>query len=104
LSEAELARLLRFMKFPNILDLAGYAELLRSNACDVTVCEETGQFAPHVDLYLTMLRMQLGYDGLRIVGFDRDLFAAIEQEMVFMHGLAHAGKITQGRLVAVKAK
>ena len=102
LSEAESLRFLRFMKFPNIQHLDGYAQLLRENGCDVLVCEETEQFTPHVDLYLTMLRTQLGYDALRIVGFDMDLFQAIEQEMVFMQELAHEGKIAQGRFVAKK--
>jgi SAM-dependent methyltransferase len=102
LSEAESLRFLRFMKFPNIQNLDGYAQLLRESGCAVLACEETEQFAPHVDLYLTILRTQLGYDALRIVGFDMDLFQAIEQEMVFMQGLAHAGKIAQGRFVARK--
>jgi ubiquinone/menaquinone biosynthesis C-methylase UbiE len=102
LSEAESLRFLRFMKFPNIQHLAGYAELLRENGCEVLVCEETEQFASHVDLYLTMLRTQLGYDALRIVGFDMNLFQAIEKEMVFMLGIAREGKIAQGRFVAKK--
>ena len=100
LSEAETKRYLTFMKFPNVQDLAGYRDLLESNGCEVLVAEDTGQFAPHVDLYLNMLNMQLTYDALRIIGFDMDLMGAMGGEMVFMQELAHAGKIAQGRFVA----
>jgi hypothetical protein len=42
------------------------------------------------------------YDALRIIGFDLPLMQALGAEMVFMQGLSHAGKITQGRIVARK--
>ena len=101
LSEAETLRLLRFMKFPNIQDCDGYIRLLSQRGCDVTVCEDTGLFASHVDLYLAMLRMQLTSDALRIVGHDRHVLDAIITELTFMQQLAHEGKIVQGRFVAV---
>ena len=102
MSETEAQRLLRFMKFPNMQDLSGYSRLLVENECDVTACEDTELFAPHVDLYLSMLRMQLTSDALRIVGFDTDMFQAIIDEMTFMQQLAHERKIVQGRVVARK--
>lgn len=102
LSDEEALRFMRFMKFPNVQDLDGYATLLSQNGCNVTVCEDTQQFAPHVDLYLTMLDMQLSYDALRIIGFDADMFQAIATEMAFMQQMAHEGKIAQGRFVATK--
>ena len=102
LRDDEAERFLTFMKFPNIQDLAGYRELLESNDCEVIVAEDTGEFGPYVDLYLNMLNMQLTYDALRIIGFDMDLMNAMGGEMVFMQGLAHAGKIAQGRFVARK--
>ena len=64
--------------------------------------EDTGRFAPHVDLYLDMLNMQLTYDALRIIGFDAALMESLGAEMNFMRDLAHAGKIAQGRFVARK--
>jgi hypothetical protein len=64
--------------------------------------EDTGRFAPYVDLYLNMLNMQLTYDALRIIGFDADLMKAMAGEMVFMQQLAHEGKIAQGLFVARK--
>ena len=99
----EAARFLKFMKFPDIQDLHGYGELLAANGCNVSVCEDTGQFAPYMDLYLNMLEMQLTSDALRIIGYDTEMFAAMAEEMKFMQHLAHAGKIAQGRFVARKA-
>jgi len=102
LTEEEAERLLRFMKFPNVQDIAGYRGLLEANDCDVVTAEDTGRFAPHVDLYLNMLKMQLTYDALKIIGFDQEMMGAMAAEMAFMQQLAHAGKIAQGLFVARK--
>ena len=102
LTEAEAERFLRFMKFPNVQDLAGYRTLLEANGCDVVRAEDTGRFGPHVDLYLNMLKMQLTYDALKIIGFDVELMNAMATEMTSMQELAHAGKIAQGLFVAHK--
>ena len=103
LSDAEADRYLKFMKFPNVLRLQEYEDLLKANGCTIEVAENTGQFAPHVDLYLQMLDMQLTYDALKIIGFDTNLMQALAGEMVFLQGLAHSGKISQARLVARKS-
>jgi SAM-dependent methyltransferase len=100
LFDKEARRLMAFMKFPSIQDLRGYQDLLTSNGCEVLIAQDTGRFAPYVDLYLNMLQMQLTYDALRIIGFDADLMQAMAGEMVFMQELAHAGKIAQGLFVA----
>ncbi|MCX6922241.1 MAG: methyltransferase domain-containing protein [Verrucomicrobia bacterium] len=102
LSAQEAERFLAFMKFPNIQDLQGYKESLTANGCQVQVAEDTGRFAPYVDLYLDMLNKQLTYDALRIIGFDMALMQAMEGEMVFMQQLAHAGKIAQAIFIARK--
>ena len=62
--------------------------------------EDTGRFAPYVDLYLQMVDMQLTYDALRIIGFDIEAMGAMAGEFAFMQELAHAGKIAQGRFIA----
>jgi SAM-dependent methyltransferase len=103
LTDEEAQRFMTFMKFPNIQSIDGYSELLKSNGCEVTVAEDTGAFAPHVDLYLNMLNMQLTYDALKIIGFNMELMGAMGGEMVFMQGLAHAGKIAQGRFIATNS-
>jgi SAM-dependent methyltransferase len=100
LSAAEAERLLAFMKFPSIQDLNGYREMLTASGGQVLVAEDTGRFAPYMDLYLDMLNKQLTYDALRIVGFDLPLMKALGEEMVFMQTLAHAGKIAQGIFIA----
>jgi SAM-dependent methyltransferase len=100
LAAEEAQRWLRFMKFPNVQDLDGYRGLLSAAGCRVRAAEDTGRFAPYVDLYLKMLDMQLAYDALRIIGFDMALWDSLAGEMTFMQGLAHAGKIAQGLFVA----
>ena len=102
LTDAEAKRFLTFMKFPNVQSLEGYDNLLRANGCEVIVAEDTGRFAPHVDLYLDMLNKQLTYDALKIIGFDSELMQSMGTEMAFMQELAHAGKIAQGLFVARK--
>jgi len=102
LTDGEAERYLKFMKFPSVLDQSDYVGLLSGNGCEVLVAEDTGRFAPCVDLYLNMLSVQLTYDALRIIGFDAALMAAMAAEMKFMQELAHAGKIAQGLFVARK--
>jgi hypothetical protein len=102
MSDEEAARFLTFMKFPNVQDIEGYSVLLEANGCEVSTAEDTGQFPPHVDLYLDMLNKQLTYDALKIIGFDMELMQAMGGEMVFMQGLARDGKIAQGRFIATK--
>ena len=102
LSDPEAARFLKFMKFPNVQAIDDYRRLLELNGCDVTAAEDTGRFAPYVDLYINMLQMQLTYDALQIIGFDTDLMNAMAGEMAFMQRLAHEGKIAQALFVARK--
>jgi len=104
LTEEEAQRFLAFMTFPSVQDLKGYSDLLKVNGCEVSVAEDTGRFAPYVDLYLNMLDQQLTYDALRIIGFDRNLMETIAGEMAFLRELARAGKIAQGLFVARKTE
>jgi SAM-dependent methyltransferase len=102
LSDEEARRFLTFMKFPNIQDIDGYRALLTSNGCEVKLAEDTGRFAPYVELYLNMLNMQLTYDALKIIGFNTELMGAMGGEMQFMKTLADEGKLAQGIFVATK--
>jgi SAM-dependent methyltransferase len=102
LTEKEAQRLLTFMKFPSIADIDDYCDLLKANNCNVIAAEDTGRFAPCVDLYINMLTMQLTSDALRIVGFDKTVMQYLSGEMAFMQELAHKGKIIQGLFVAQK--
>jgi ubiquinone/menaquinone biosynthesis C-methylase UbiE len=100
LDDAEAARFLRFMKFANVQDIPGYRKLLESSGCEVVTADDTGRFAPHVDLYLQMVDMQLTWDALKILDFDTEALGQLAGEMQFMQQLAHAGKLAQGRFVA----
>ncbi len=102
LSDEEAERFLSFMKFPHVQNLEGYSGLLSKNGCEVRIAEDTGRFAPYVDLYLNMLNMQLTYDALKVIGFDVQMLEGLGAEMVFMQELAHSGKIAQGIFVARK--
>jgi sarcosine/dimethylglycine N-methyltransferase len=102
MSSEEAERFLRFMKFPNILDLADYRSHLESAGMDVDIAEDTGRFAEYVDLYLSMLNMQLTYDALKVIGFDMEMMQALGGEMGFVQQLAHDRKISQGRFIATK--
>ena len=102
LSDDEAERFLRFMKFANVQNLDGYRELLEDAGCEVAAAEDTGRFAPYVDLYLDMLDKQLTFDALRILGFDAAVMEGLAAEMQFMQRLAHADKVAQGLFVARK--
>ena len=62
--------------------------------------EDTGRFAPYVDIYLQMVDMQLTHDAMRILGFDDEGVARAMGDLVLLQELAHAGKVTQGRFIA----
>ena len=102
ITDQEAERFLRFMKFPNVLELDDYRELLQDCGCQVETAEDTGRFASHVDLYLDMLNMQLTYDALKRIGFDMELMQSLGGEMGFIQQLAHERKICQARFVANK--
>lgn len=102
LTDREAERFLTFMKFPNVQDIDGYRDLLSANGCEIRHAEDTGRFAPYVDLYLDMVSKQLTYDVLRVLNFDQTLLQQIAEEMKFMQTLAHSGKIAQGLFVATK--
>lgn len=102
MSEEERNRFNTFMKFPNVQTIEGYSALLADNGCDVMIAEDTEMYAPCVDLYLQMLDMQLSYDALKVIGFNTEMMEGMAGEMMFMQGLAHEGKIIQGRFVAKK--
>jgi SAM-dependent methyltransferase len=98
----EAERWMRFMKFPTVETLSGYAALLEGQGCRVTAAADTGRFAPYVDLYLNMVGMQLTSDVLRLIGNDAAVLEAVAGEMQFMGELARKGKIAQGLFVAQK--
>jgi SAM-dependent methyltransferase len=102
LAQAEAERFMSFMKFPSLQDLPGYCQMLESNGCEVLLAEDTGRFAPCVEMYLNYLNHQLAYDAFRILRFDYELMCTVEAEMKAALELARAGKLAQGLFVARK--
>jgi SAM-dependent methyltransferase len=100
LSNAEAERFLRFMKFRTLCSISDYRDLLEKNDCQVLEAEDTGRFAPYMDLYIQMADMQLTYDALKILGFDFEALGALAGELGFIRELAHEGKVAQGRFIA----
>lgn len=100
LSDAEAQRFLGMMSFANVEDIGGYTRLLRDSGCEVSVAEDTGRFAPYMDLYLKMIEMQLTYDVLATLGFRRDLLQALVEGFRFLRDMSAAQKIVQARFIA----
>ncbi|MBW2385089.1 MAG: methyltransferase domain-containing protein [Deltaproteobacteria bacterium] len=102
LSDGEAELVLGGMRFDNIEGLAGYRALLEESGCDVLEASETGRFARHFDLYADMIEMQLTWDALKIVGFDSSRVDLLITGFRLFAGLAHQGKLAQGRFIARK--
>ncbi len=100
LSDSEAQGFCGLMTFANVEDIPGYAKLLSANGCEVRVAEDTGRFASYADLYINMIEMQFMYDALKPLGFRTDLLETFLGGFRFLSGLAHAGKIAQGRFIA----
>jgi ubiquinone/menaquinone biosynthesis C-methylase UbiE len=99
LSDGEADRFMRGMKFATLQTIPGYVQALAASGCSVRAAEDTGRFAPYMDLYLTMLDMQLTYDALRILGFNTDVMTLLAGEMAFTRDLGRAGKVAQARFI-----
>lgn len=100
LSDAEAQRLLGMMTFANIEDIEGYRRLLSQNGCEVKAAEDTGRLAPHMDLYLNMIEMQLTYDVLAALAFRKELLEALTGTFRFLRDMSRAGKFVQARFIA----
>jgi sarcosine/dimethylglycine N-methyltransferase len=100
LSPSEAERLLRHMRFPSILGVGDYRDLLNDAGFRIEVAEDTGRFAPHFDLYRDIVTMQLTYDALKAVGFDEAHMDTLEREREFVRALGHEAKLIQARFIA----
>jgi ubiquinone/menaquinone biosynthesis C-methylase UbiE len=98
----EAGRLLRFMRFPSILDIQDYRRLLENAGLHVETAEDTDRFARYFELYRDMITMQLTYDALKAVGFDSERMEALERERDFVRQLARQRSLTQAMFVARK--
>jgi ubiquinone/menaquinone biosynthesis C-methylase UbiE len=103
LDALEAERLLRFMRFPSILDIDDYRRLLSEAGLRVEASEDTGRFAPYFDLYREMITMQLTYDALKAVDFDSERMNYLETERDFVRQLGREAKLIQAMFVARKS-
>jgi SAM-dependent methyltransferase len=100
LSSTEARRLLRHMRFPSILAVGDYRDLLLGAGFRVEVAQDTGQFASHFNLYREIVTKQITYDALKAIGFDTERMEALEREREFVADLAHGAKLVQAMFVA----
>ncbi len=98
----EAERFLKFMKFPNILNLKEYIELLKQNNFEIIKAEYTDLFPSYIQLYIDMLSKQLTYDALKIIGFNSDIMNFLAGEMNFILDISKKNKIAQAIFVAKK--
>jgi SAM-dependent methyltransferase len=102
LSSSEAERLLRYMRFPSILAIGDYRNVLDEAGFYIEVAQDTGRFSRHFSLYREMVTMQLSYDALKTVGFDQSRMDALERERDFIARLSHEDKIIQGMFIGRK--
>lgn len=100
LTSDEAARFLGFMKFPELWTMPEYTSVLEAHGCEVSVAESTGRFPHCLEMCIAYVARQKRYDALRILRWNTDILAEIAGELQFMLGLAKAGKIIQGLVVA----
>jgi SAM-dependent methyltransferase len=100
LSSREADRLLRHMRFPSLLSVDDYRDLLVGAGFRVDVAQDTGRFAPHFNLYRQIVTQQLTYDALKAVGFDAERMDALEREREFIAQVARETKLIQAMFVA----
>jgi sarcosine/dimethylglycine N-methyltransferase len=103
LSPQEAERIHTFLKFPYTESLNSYESLLQKYGMRIRSSEDLcKQFAVSMDLYLRMIKEQLTYDALRILGDDSDLFDHVCEKWNYLIEMSRKGKFGQGRIVAVK--
>jgi sarcosine/dimethylglycine N-methyltransferase len=103
LSPEAAERIHTFLKFPYTESLRSYESLLKKYGMRIKSSEDLcEQFAVSMDLYLRMIKEQLTYDALRILGDDRELFDHVCKEWKHLIEMGKNGKFGQGRIVAVK--
>jgi hypothetical protein len=91
------------MRFPSILNIDDYRNLLGETGLLIEASEDTGRFAPYFDLYRDMITMQLTYDALKAVDFDSERMNYLEAERDFVRQLGREAKLIQAMFVARKS-
>ncbi len=103
MNEEDSARICNTMKFPDMLDLFEYAELLEKNGFEILeTADLTQTMAEHIENYLGQLAGQRHFDAMQLLDWNYDVFNFLGAEFGFMLEKAKSGEFGRGRLVAVK--
>lgn len=100
LTTDEADNVLQMMTFPSLQDVAWYRTELEQQGCEVLIAEDTGRFGPFFELYSELLRTQLGFDALELLGFSVDLLGVVTEQLAGFGQLGRDGKLAQARFVA----
>jgi ubiquinone/menaquinone biosynthesis C-methylase UbiE len=100
LTTDEADQVLEMMTFPSLQDVAWYRSQLEGHGCEILVAEDTGRFGPFFELYSELLRTQLSFDALELLGFSVDLLRVVTEQLAGFGQLGRDGKLGQARFVA----
>jgi len=98
----EAERFCAFMKFPTLMTMADYTQQLEAARFTKIKAKVSPYFVPSMDLYATMYLRQHAFDVLRLLGFNKDVYKAVLDELGFIIGLAKSKKLVQAYFSAVK--
>ncbi len=103
MSQEDARRICETMKFPSMLSMEEYRELLVGNGFQVIHSADlTHTMAEHIENYLGQLAGQRHFDAMQLLGWNYDVFNFLGSEFGFMREKAKAGEFGRGRFVAVK--
>jgi ubiquinone/menaquinone biosynthesis C-methylase UbiE len=102
LSDEEADHVMQIMTFPNLQTIDGYRSILEATGYDVLRAEDTGRFGPSFALYEEMLRSQLGFDALELLGFSQEILDVVLEQLSGLSRLGGSAKLIQARIVARK--
>ena len=92
--------LMKFMVFPDLQTLSGYAKLIKKNNLKLIEKEELGEdFAKHMDIYVKILQ-----DNSENIekGFGLELYIEAEKGVLAWQKAAHQKKVSLGLWIAKK--
>jgi len=102
MTAVEAKRFITFMKFPSLMTVADYEKQLEKTGFSKIKSKGSCYFVPSMELYVTLCLRQKTYDVLRLLGFNKEAFKAVLEEMGFIMELAKSKKIVQAYVVAQK--
>jgi SAM-dependent methyltransferase len=100
LSDADAEHVLQLMTFPSLATIDDYRDLCAAAGCDVVVAEDTGRFGPAFELYVEVLRRQLRFDALELLGSGEELVDLVTDQLAGLARLGAEQRLAQVRLVA----